>query len=382
MKWPGRSAVRGKRTPALFIALVVFLALAGLLFAWSGLYNVAATAGHWPITAWLLHYTMRNSVETHALAIAAPPLDDVALVERGAGHYETGCAPCHGAPGAPGNDVPRNMLPEPPSLPPVVGKWTAEELFWIVRHGLKYTGMPAWPAPDREDEVWAVTAFLIELPGMTPDEYVALATGAAAPAADMPGTPGELFGIAEATLIGACARCHGIDGAGRPSGAFPRLDIQSADYLYRALEEYASGLRPSGIMQPLAATLDPDEMERLTRHYAKADHSGATPAAEQDGAVVELGRKIAAQGIPERQIAPCSACHGLDEGPQNSLFPTLAGQHSAFTILQLRLFKEGSRGGGAFAEIMGPIAANMTAEEMQAVARFYQDLPAAPRISP
>jgi cytochrome c553 len=381
MKRPGRSALRVTRTPALFIGLVVFLAIAGLLFVWSGLYSVAATAGHWPITAWLLQYTMRNSVETHALAIEAPRLDDIALIERGAGHYETGCAPCHGAPGAPGNDIPKNMLPEPPYLPAVIEEWTAEELFWIVRHGLKYTGMPAWPAQDREDEVWAVTAFLVKLPRMTPNEYAVLATGAAAPAVDVPETAGELFGTAEAALIGTCVRCHGIDGAGRPSGAFPRLDIQTPDYLRRALEEYASGLRPSGIMQPVAGALDPDQMERLARHYAEAD-GARVAAAEPNADVVELGRTIALQGIPERQVPPCTACHGLQEGPVNPRFPALAGQYSAFTALQLRLFKEGSRGGGAFARIMATIAANMTAEQMQAAARFYEGLPATPETLP
>jgi cytochrome c553 len=372
-----------KRNIAKLAGFALVLAIGGLLFAWSGLYNVAATAGHWPVTAWLLHFTMRNSVETHAMPLDAPPLDEPALAERGAGHYETGCAPCHGAPGSPANRIPNKMLPEPPYLPAAVDDWTAEELFWIVKHGLKYTGMPAWPAESRDDEVWAVTAFLTRLPQISAEEYALLAKGAGPgmPASTdgepkLPETPGEIFRLSDAALIGACVRCHGIDGAGRPSGAFPRLDMQSPDYLARALEEYASGVRPSGIMQPIAAALDGNGIERLARHYAEQAGEAPVRAADAERDLLELGRRIAAEGFPERQIAACSACHGLEDGPENPLFPNLAGQYAAFTILQLTLWKEGKRGGSSYSEIMEPIVADMSADEIEAVALYYQNRPA------
>jgi cytochrome c553 len=366
-----------KRVLGRLVLLALGAALAGLLFAWSGLYNVAATAGHWPVTAWLLHFAMRNSVETHAMPVEAPPLADPALVERGAGHYETGCAPCHGAPGSPANRIPQNMLPEPPYLPAVVSEWSPEELFWIVKHGLKYTGMPAWPAQNRDDEVWAMTAFLLKSPDLSRRDYAALAyTDVVRPPAGAtpPETPGELFTMSDAALIGGCARCHGIDGAGRPSGAFPRIDGQSEDYLARALHEYASGVRPSGIMQPVAAALDEDQMRRLARHYAArgGPAGGSPPAAGAE--LLELGRRIAAEGLPERQVPPCSACHGLEDGPLNPLFPSLTGQHSGYLALQLQLWKAGKRGGSAYAEIMAPIAENMREEDMRAVAAFYGSL--------
>ena len=75
------------------LILAVLGLLGGLAFAWSGLFNVGASTGHWAITDWFLHYAMRQSVETHSGGIAAPPLDDPALIDRGAGHYASGCAP-------------------------------------------------------------------------------------------------------------------------------------------------------------------------------------------------------------------------------------------------------------------------------------------------
>src|ERR671910_265316 len=120
-----------KLTRVLFIAVATGLALmaAGFLFAWSGVYNVGASAGHWAVTRWLLHFSMRQSVETHSIGLKAPVLDDLALIEQGAGHFHTGCAPCHGpVEGAP-PAIPQRMTPHPPLLPPVIDEWTEEELF-------------------------------------------------------------------------------------------------------------------------------------------------------------------------------------------------------------------------------------------------------------
>jgi len=102
-------------------AAALLAVIAGLAVAWAGLIPVAASSGHWPVTAWFLHWTMGNTVRTQALGVPVPPgsdLDDPALVRRGAGHYESGCAPCHGTPGSPPSVVARRMTPAPPYLPP------------------------------------------------------------------------------------------------------------------------------------------------------------------------------------------------------------------------------------------------------------------------
>src|SRR3546814_5639660 len=61
--------------------------------------------------------------------------------------------------------------PAPPELSETVHKWTPAELFWIVKYGLKMTGMPAWGPTHRDDELWAITAFLLRLPELSPEEY-------------------------------------------------------------------------------------------------------------------------------------------------------------------------------------------------------------------
>ncbi|WP_247887420.1 c-type cytochrome [Azospirillum sp. SYSU D00513] len=367
-------------------ALVLLGGIGALLFSWSGLYNVAASKGHWAITRWFLHFSLENSVETHALPIAPPPLDDTAMVYRGLGHYEGGCKPCHGAPGEAGNPITKQMLPQPPHLPDHVASWTDSELFWIVKHGLKYSGMPAWIAQERDDEVWSVVAFMRRMPDMPADDYRRLARN------DMMFDPEQVEEtadlIASAGPVGddllACGRCHGLRGEGGGAGAFPSLAGQKADYLYEALQAYAQGTRPSGIMQPIAAELDSATMRRLADHYASLTPPAPPTLAPSDRAALKLGETIATQGLPDQGVPACATCHAGPDAPvpDNALYPELRGQHMAYLMQQLQLWKDGKRGGNPLSDIMAAAARHLTAEQIDAVSRYYGSLPPAGGATP
>jgi mono/diheme cytochrome c family protein len=163
------------RTLLASLALMfVFLAVAGLAFLYSGLYDVAATAPHWRITEWILETARVRSIKAHATDITAPPrLDDPARIPMGTEHFAAHCALCHGAPGVPKGDIAQGLYPPPPDLAVTASGYSDGELFWIVKHGIKMTGMPAW-ADHSDEEVWATVVFLRKLPGMTPDEYAKL----------------------------------------------------------------------------------------------------------------------------------------------------------------------------------------------------------------
>lgn len=136
-------------------------------------------------------------------------------------------------------------------------------------------------------------------------------------------------------------------------------------------------------MEPVAAALEPDQMERLAQRYSRAGGPSRASPSPPDPDMLDLGRAIALSGIPDRQIAPCSACHGLQDGSANDLFPTLNGQHAEFTSLQLQLWKDGKRGGSAYSRIMEVIVRNLAPDEIQAVALFYESLPTdARRVTP
>jgi cytochrome c553 len=348
------------------LVLVAVGVVGAFLFAWSGLYSVAASRGHFPFMSWFLEFGMRNSVETHAWSIDPPLLDDPALHERGPGHFHLGCAPCHGAPGLPSNPITEGMLPEPPDLSRSALEWEPKHLFWIVKHGLKYTGMPAWPAQEREDEVWALVAFLEKLPQMDAAEYRSLV--GLDPATMRVSEAGGLF----ETDAASCALCHGPNGEGSENGGIPRLAGQKSEYLAMTLADYASGSRPSGIMEPIAAYLDEAERERIAEHYASLDPAPPESEAVQDILPADLefmqmGGALAAVGDPELGIAACESCHGEDTDPR---YPRLDGLHPAYLEQQLKLWREGIRG-GTYADIMSAAVQNITDEQIRAVALYY-----------
>lgn len=353
--------------------ILIALAMAGAaLFAASGLYSVAASERHRPFVHWMLEFAMRRSVITHASGINTPALTDGALFERGVGHFQRGCAPCHGAPGVPPSPIAQQMLPSPPDLAEAVSHWKPHQLFWIVKHGLKYTGMPAWPALERDDEVWAMVAFLVRLPSLRPDEYRRLAIGD-----EMTATATEF--IAGDPIV--CARCHGSQGEGSKSGGVPRLAGQKPDYIAMALADYALGTRPSGIMGPLAVYLNDREKRQLAEHYASLENEPAAIGAGReissvDSRLLQLGGAIAAVGVPSLSIPACEACHGPKGGAQdkNPRYPALAGQHFAYLEQQMKLWRAAKRG-GTFDEIMSAAVRNMTDEQIRAVSLYYANQP-------
>lgn len=359
-------------------AIIVLGALGALAFAWSGLFNVAASRGHWPITAWFLHFAMRNSVQTHAFAVETPGnLSKPGLIARGAGHYHLGCATCHGAPGISRNAIVRHMVPPPPELVEHVSGWKPRELFWIVKHGIKYAGMPAWPSQNRDDEVWAVAAFLLKLPEMDAESYMALATGSSVPAPDGGATALNGLTGSSSAPIATCALCHGMDGRGRNGDAFPKIAGQQKEYLQATLEDFASGVRHSGIMQPIAHTLNDSQIATLAAHYAALEWQGGNAEHDAGSANLELGRKIALEGIARRSIPACQSCHGetANDPIARPHIPRLAGQHESYIRQQLKLFQNSKRGGRR-AELMRGTAERMTDEQIAAVAAYYASLKA------
>ena len=240
------------------------------------------------------------------------------------------------------------MTPHPPSLPPRISAWQPDELFYIVKHGVKFTGMPAWPARQRDDEVWAMVAFLLLLPDLDAESYRRLVHG------ESPGTSADvpiqgLLGPQKEprAVTENCARCHGVDGRGRGQGAFPRLAGQRPTYLYAALQAYAHGERQSGIMAPVAAALHPDEMRELALYYASLQAPTPPLPLLDTTLAIERGKAIARHGIPRQRVPSCIDCHGPGARHRNPFYPVLAGQYADYLVVQLELFKQEQRGGSS-----------------------------------
>ncbi len=156
-------------------ALLVLLIGLILLFIYSGVYSVAATAPHTRLTEWALSTAMKHSVRRHARGIEPPPLSDSSLAQRGFHHYREMCVTCHGAPGASLSEIGKGLNPNAPELSEEVHEWAEAELFWITKHGIKMSGMPAFGPTHDDDELWAIIAFLKQLDSISPEDYQALA---------------------------------------------------------------------------------------------------------------------------------------------------------------------------------------------------------------
>jgi mono/diheme cytochrome c family protein len=160
------------RTVILTLLTALGLAVLGAFaFIYSGVYDVAATSPHWPLTYWAMDTVRTRSVEMHAKGITPPPwIADETKVIEGTAHFAAHCASCHGAPGVPRGDIADRLYPKPADLKDVAQRYTPGELFWILKNGIKMSGMPSWS--DHSDaELWVTVAFLEKLPGMTEQDY-------------------------------------------------------------------------------------------------------------------------------------------------------------------------------------------------------------------
>jgi mono/diheme cytochrome c family protein len=166
----------------LIVALVgsALLAVIGAasLAVYAGIYNVAADMPHTEPVFWLLKTVRERSIALRATGVVVPgDLADPKRVASGAGQYAEMCSGCHLAPGMKRTEISRGLYPRAPELRRGSHLTPAEE-FWVVKHGLKMTGMPAWGVTHNDGLLWDIIAFLRKLPELTPVEYQTLVKSA------------------------------------------------------------------------------------------------------------------------------------------------------------------------------------------------------------
>lgn len=188
------------KTAKIVLATLLVLVLGAGVFVWSGIYNPGADSPHWKITSALMQATRARSVEQHAAAITLPAnLNDPQLILKGAGQYAAMCTSCHLAPGMEDSELRPGLYPKPPNLSEV--SVDPRAAFWVIKHGMKMSAMPAWGMNHDDATIWSMVAFLQKLPDMTPAQYkdiVARATPdhdmGAMDNATMPATSGHKHG--------------------------------------------------------------------------------------------------------------------------------------------------------------------------------------------
>jgi len=148
---------------------------------YSGIVNVAADEPHSDFVYWLLEETRENSIKVAAQDLDVPILSDPELLLTGGSDYEYMCSSCHLKPGQSESDMSLGLYPAPPNLTVSDDSHkghehgndtqTAQKNFWIIKHGIKASGMPAWGKTHSDQRIWAMVAFIKRLPTLTPEQY-------------------------------------------------------------------------------------------------------------------------------------------------------------------------------------------------------------------
>jgi len=167
-----RNATRWLIGTVAAVALLGAVVATGLIYM--GSFDVAADKPHSEPVFWLMNTVRDRSVAIRAAGIPVPSdLADAKRIASGAAQYDEMCSLCHLAPGMKRTEISRGLYPRAPELRRKSDLTPAQQ-FWVVKHGLKMTGMPAWGVTHDDELLWDIVAFLRKLPELSPSAYQAI----------------------------------------------------------------------------------------------------------------------------------------------------------------------------------------------------------------
>jgi len=151
------------------------LVLLFLIYIYSGSYNPGSLSKHNGLTLWTIKTTLSHSIEKRAKNISVPSnLNDSSVIQMGFNHFNEMCTGCHGAPGIKPNEAAKGLYPAAPLIYKFANNMNPKTTFWVIKNGIKMSGMPALSPTHSDDKIWAITAFITKKLGkMNADEYKA-----------------------------------------------------------------------------------------------------------------------------------------------------------------------------------------------------------------
>ena len=167
----------GIRVGVWLLGLALLLIAGVAAFIHGGLYDIGADSPHSDAVFWLLQTTRNRSIEVHATDEVPSNLADPKRIASGAAQYDEMCTSCHLAPGMERTEISRGLYPRAPELRRP-SQMTSAERFWVIKHGIKMTGMPAWGMTHDDEILWDIVAFLNKLPELSAEQYRSLVKSA------------------------------------------------------------------------------------------------------------------------------------------------------------------------------------------------------------
>mgnify|MGYP003662792920 FL=1 len=164
------------------VFLLLGVTVSALGFVYSGLYPIGADSRHNALTFWLLETLRTRSIQRASANIQVPSLDNPKMLLQGGADYDQMCAACHLKPGQTKSDLSIGLYPAPPNLTLSSEEHGGSDLnnhdhnnhaerFWVIKHGIMASGMPAWGPGHDDDRIWAMVAFINRLPELSEGQY-------------------------------------------------------------------------------------------------------------------------------------------------------------------------------------------------------------------
>ena len=173
------------------VGTLVAIACAALLISGFGLYPIGADNPPSGLERALAGRAMDVYADKHKPAGDNPVTLTPAVLTAGATEYEEHCAFCHG--GAKAKTSPMQDKFSPP-VPQLVSRVPHDEdawLFWVTKHGVRMTGMPAWDGVLSDDDIWKIVAFIKHSDSLPPEVLTVWNTIASSPGGIQEHTPGQ-----------------------------------------------------------------------------------------------------------------------------------------------------------------------------------------------
>ena len=170
---------------------------------------------------------------------------------------------------------------------------------------------------------------------------------------------------------GQCAACHGSDG-NSVNPEWPNLAGQNAKYIVDQLHAFKSGRRENPNMSAMVTNLSDEDMLALGNYYAAERPRIGSIGAEH----IAAGEKLYRGGDQDAGIPACMACHGPNgAGNPAASYPALRGQHTKYTSIQLKAYRNGERTTDRDRKLMmQTIARKLSDDDIENVSRYIHAL--------
>jgi mono/diheme cytochrome c family protein len=157
-------------------ATLAAVTIGGGAFIGSGVYNIGADDHHTKMVLAIIEELRERSIGARSRTIDLHYVEDPERIAAGAQRYAALCAGCHLAPGVTKSDIRPGLYPHPPNLAQE-DMQDGRRAFWIIKHGIKMSAMPAWGRTLDDAAIWDIVSFVRKMPAMTPEAYQQVSRG-------------------------------------------------------------------------------------------------------------------------------------------------------------------------------------------------------------